>query len=80
MAETYEGACLRVSSKQAPIPSGAKMFETYPRLEPGNRLHLTPSDPPAEATHWTAGAMAKAVGISASSAQQIWRAHGLQPL
>ena len=40
---------------------------------------LTKSDPPSEATHWTAAAMAKAVGISVSSVQRIWRAHGLQP-
>jgi transposase len=37
------------------------------------------SDPPGETTHWSAGAMAKAVGVSASSVQRIWRAHGLQP-
>jgi transposase len=40
---------------------------------------LTQTDPAAEATHWTAAMMAKAVGISASSVQRIWRAHGLQP-
>jgi transposase len=40
---------------------------------------LSQTDPPAEATHWTAIMMAKAVGISASSVQRIWRAHGLQP-
>src|SRR5436853_3320068 len=40
---------------------------------------LTRTDPPAEATHWTATMMAKAVDISASSVQRIWRAHGLQP-
>src|ERR1700751_5491305 len=40
---------------------------------------LTKSDPPSEVTHWTAAAMAKAVGISISSVQRIWRAHGLQP-
>jgi transposase len=40
---------------------------------------LTGSDPPGEATHWTAAAMAKSVGISISSVQRIWRAHGLQP-
>lgn len=31
------------------------------------------------ATHWTATMMAKEAGISASSVQRIWRAHGLQP-
>ena len=40
---------------------------------------LTQTEPPAETTHWTAALMAKAVGISASSVQRIWRAHGLQP-
>jgi transposase len=40
---------------------------------------LTLADPPAEATHWTAAMMAGEVGISVSSVQRIWRAHGLQP-
>jgi transposase len=39
----------------------------------------TTGEPPGETTHWTAGAMAAAIGISASSVQRIWRAHGLQP-
>jgi hypothetical protein len=37
-------------------------------------------EPPlGEATHWTGAAMAKAAGVSVSSVQRIWRAHGLQP-
>lgn len=40
---------------------------------------LTLAGPPPDATHWTGTAMAKAVGISVSSVQRIWRAHGLQP-
>ena len=39
----------------------------------------TLADPPHEATHWTGAAMAEAIGISVSSVQRIWRAHGLQP-
>ena len=35
--------------------------------------------PPAEMTHWTAPAMAAASGLSGSSVQRIWRAHGLRP-
>jgi transposase len=35
--------------------------------------------PPHQATHWTASAMAKAVGISPSSVRRIWKGHGLQP-
>jgi transposase len=42
-------------------------------------VSLTLGDPPGEATHWTATTMAKAAGISVSSVQRIWRAHGLQP-
>jgi transposase len=42
-------------------------------------VELTLSDPPGETTHWTAPAMAKATGISVSSVQRIWRAHGLEP-
>ena len=40
---------------------------------------LTLADPPVETTHRTAAMMAKAAGISVSSIQRIWRAHGLQP-
>src|SRR5688572_20393436 len=40
---------------------------------------LTANPPPHEATHWTSAAMAKAVGVSVSSVQRIWRAHGLAP-
>ena len=40
---------------------------------------LTLGDPPGEATHWTGNAMAEVTGISVSSVQRIWRAHGLAP-
>src|SRR5499433_2138833 len=40
---------------------------------------LTLGEPPGETTHWTAEMMAKAAGISVSSVQRIWQAHGLQP-
>jgi hypothetical protein len=42
------------------------------------RLTQTPP-PPHEATHWTLRAMAKAVGLAASTVQGIWKAHGLAP-
>jgi transposase len=42
-------------------------------------VELTLRPPPGEVTHWTASAMAKAAGISASSVQRIWRSHGLAP-
>ena len=39
---------------------------------------LTLEPPVHEATHWTVRAMAKAVGIAASSVVKIWHDHGLQ--
>jgi transposase len=42
-------------------------------------VELTPTEPPHEATHWTASAMAAAVGISPSSVLRVWRAHKLRP-
>src|SRR5450759_169478 len=42
-------------------------------------IALTLAGPPPAASHWTGSAMAKAAGISVSSVQRIWRAHGLQP-
>jgi transposase len=54
------------------------------RIEPlGNavaeRIVALTLKPPIEATHWTGAMMAKAAGVSVSSVQRIWRAHGLQP-
>src|SRR5262245_16200683 len=40
---------------------------------------LTLGGPPPSATHWTGAAMVETIGISVSSVQRIWRAHGLQP-
>jgi transposase len=42
-------------------------------------VSATLGEPPGEATHWTAPAMAKAIGVSVSSVQRVWRRHGLQP-
>ena len=53
-----------------------------PKLEPSvaeRVVELTMEAPPGELTHWTGAAMAKAAGVSVSSVQRIWRAHGLQP-
>ena len=42
-------------------------------------VRLTQEPPPHEATHRTAGAMAKAVGLGVATVQRIWAAHGLSP-
>src|SRR5208282_4994299 len=53
-----------------------------PKLDPSiaeRVVALTLAGPPSEATHWTGAAMAEAAGVSVTSVQRIWRAHGLQP-
>ena len=40
---------------------------------------LTHTPPPHAATHWTLRAMAKAVGVAASTVWAVWKAHGLMP-
>ena len=42
-------------------------------------VRLTHEPPPHEATHWTARAMAKAIGMGLPTVQKIWKAHGLAP-
>jgi len=42
-------------------------------------VRRTLEPPPHEATHWTLRAMAKAVGLAASTVQGIWKSHGLAP-
>jgi transposase len=42
-------------------------------------VHMTLHEKPPNATHWSLRPMAAAAGISRSSVQRIWRAHGLKP-
>ena len=71
MQEGYDGL-LRDKTRPSRIPAlGAEVAEKI--------VALTLQEPPGEATHWTGAMMAKAVGVSVSSVQRIWRAHGLQP-
>jgi transposase len=42
-------------------------------------VRMTLHAPPPHATHWSIRTMAAAAGLSASSIQRIWRAHGLKP-
>ena len=72
MAEGVDGL-LHDKTRPARIPplSKAVVEEVVTRT-----LDEAPAD---AATHWTAPAMAAISGLSASSVQRIWRAHGLQP-
>ena len=42
-------------------------------------VELTHTSPTHAATHWTLRAMAKAVGVAASTVWAVWQAHGLMP-
>ena len=42
-------------------------------------VHMTLHEKPPAATHWSARRLAKAAGISHTSVQRIWSAHGLKP-
>ena len=42
-------------------------------------VHMTLHEKPPNATHWSVRRMAKVAGISYSSVQRIWHAHGLKP-
>ena len=42
-------------------------------------VKMTLHENPPAATHWSARTLAKALGISHTSVQRIWNAHGLKP-
>jgi transposase len=42
-------------------------------------VHMTLHEKPPGGTHWSVRKLAKAVGLSHSSVQRIWAAHGLKP-
>lgn len=42
-------------------------------------VHMTLHEKPPNATHWSGRSMAVAAGISLTSVQRVWRAHGLKP-
>src|SRR5450631_869387 len=71
MAEGFDGLVRDKTRPSRVAPLGVDIAERV--------VALTQRDPPAETTHWTAPMMATEIGISVSSVQRIWRAHGLQP-
>ena len=71
MAEGFAGLLRDKTRPSRVAPLGTEVADRV--------VALTQSDPPAEATHWTALMMAQKIGISVSSVQRIWRRHGLQP-
>ena len=70
----HEGVAGLTRDKTRPARIAPLPAETVDRV-----IELTNQTPPHQATHWTAPAMAKAVGISPSSVRRIWAGQGLQP-
>jgi len=68
-----------------PFGPQAKSDSILPRRKPltaekiAEVVHLTLHTKPPNATHWSVRTMAAAAGLSASSIQRIWSAHGLKP-
>ena len=69
MAEGVEGLLRDKTRPPGIAPLDAKLVDKV--------VALTLVAPGHEATHWTVRAMAKAVGIAASSVVKIWHDHGL---
>src|SRR5215213_9954824 len=72
----YAQACVEGLLKDATRPPGRKPLSTavIQRV-----LDMTLHEKPRRATHWSVRSMAAAVGLSHTSVQRIWHAHGLKP-
>jgi transposase len=70
----HEGVAGLLRDKTRPSRIPPLPAETVERV-----VALTATAPPNEASHWTAGALARVVRISHTSVQRIWKAHGLVP-
>jgi transposase len=71
MSEGVDGLLRDKSRPPGIAPLGDELVEKV--------VALTLEPPQQEATHWTVRAMAKTVGIAASSVVKIWHEHGLAP-
>jgi transposase len=71
MTEGVEGLTRDKTRPPGTVPVAMEKVEEVVRL--------TLKPPPHEATHWTLRAMARVVGLGASTVRGIWKAHGLSP-
>ena len=62
--------------RDAPRPSRVKPL-TPEKIN--QVVHMTLHQKPPNETHWSVRSLAKAIGVSYSSVQRIWHAHGLKP-
>lgn len=71
VARGIEGLKRDASRPGRKPPLGAAMIERV--------VHMTLHEKPPAGTHWSVRKLAKTVGLSPSSVQRIWAAHGLKP-
>jgi transposase len=76
--EAYrEGGIERLRKDKGKGPRAGK-----PRISDEVRLKIvtmTAKEKPANATHWSARMLAKAIGVGHTTVQRIWKEHGLKP-
>jgi len=76
--EAYlEGGIERLRKDKGKGPKAGK-----PRISDEVRLKIvtmTAKEKPANATHWSARMLAKAVGVGHTTVQRVWKEHGLKP-
>jgi len=76
-AAYVEGGIGRLRKDKGKGPRAGK-----PRIGDEMRLRIvtmTAKEKPANATHWSARMLAKAVGVGHTTVQRVWKEHGLKP-
>ena len=74
-AAYLEGGVQRLAKGKSKPPGKKPLTDTV-RLAV---VEKTAKERPADATHWSVRSMAKVAGVSHTSVQRIWKAHGLKP-
>jgi transposase len=74
--ERYRAKGVEGLLKDATRPPGKKPLSSEKVKQV---VDLTLHTKPAKGTHWSVRTMAKAVGLSHTTVQRIWKAHGLKP-
>ena len=57
------------------LPRGGRK----PKIDSAEIVRLTTQTSPPAATHWSTRTLAARVGVSDTTIQRVWRAHGLKP-
>jgi transposase len=71
-------AARRLAGIEKDAPRAGRSPDVRARFE-AEIIRRTTQEPPANATHWSVRTMARAVGVSHSTVQRVWRDNGLKP-